>query len=75
MQDNTLHSLEDAFAVFEKVPGTPRWVASPYRRVSKLQLIITLDDLSIFRYWLHKRYELLAKLEQLGPFQFFFTLR
>ena len=40
---------EDAFSVFEKLPGTPK-------------------------YWQQKRYELLAKLEQLGPFQFFFTL-
>ena len=27
-----------------------------------------------FRYWQKKRYEVIAKLEQLGPFQFFFTL-
>ena len=26
------------------------------------------------RYWQQKRYKVLAKLEQLGPFQFFFTL-
>ena len=26
------------------------------------------------RYWLQQRYQVLAKLEQLGPFQFFFTL-
>ena len=26
------------------------------------------------KYWLNKRYELLAKLENLGAFQFFFTL-
>ena len=26
------------------------------------------------RYWQKKRYEVIAKLEQLGPFQFFFTL-
>ena len=27
-----------------------------------------------FRYWQQRRYDVLAKLEQLGPFQFFFTL-
>merc|ERR1712020_734017 len=27
-----------------------------------------------FRYWQQRRYEVLAKLKQLGPFQFFFTL-
>ena len=27
-----------------------------------------------FRYWQQRRYEVVAKLEQLGPFQFFFTL-
>ena len=27
-----------------------------------------------FRYWQKRRYEVIAKLEQLGPFQFFFTL-
>ena len=26
------------------------------------------------KYWQQKRYELVAMLEQLGPFQFFFTL-
>ena len=44
-----LLELHDSFAVFEKIPGTPK-------------------------YWLNKRYELLAKLENLGAFQFFFTL-
>ena len=44
-----LLELNDSFAVFEKIPGTPK-------------------------YWLNKRYELLAKLENLGAFQFFFTL-
>ena len=27
-----------------------------------------------FRYWMQRRHEVVAKLEQLGPFQFFFTL-
>ena len=45
----SLHQLEDAYSVFDNVPGT-------------------------VRYWQQKRYEVLAKLEQLGPFQFFFTL-
>ena len=44
-----LLELHDSFAVFDKIPGTPK-------------------------YWLNKRYELLAKLENLGAFQFFFTL-
>ena len=42
-------SLEDAFDVFKKIPGTPN-------------------------FWKTRRFELIAKLEQLGPFQFFFTL-
>ena len=34
-----------------------------------------LDNIpGTFRYWQQRRYEVLAKLEQLGPFQFFFTL-
>ena len=45
----SLQQLEDAFSVFDNIPGT-------------------------VRYWQQKRYEVLAKLEQLGPFQFFFTL-
>ena len=49
MIDGTLYQLEDAFSVFNNVPGT-------------------------VRYWQQKRFEVLAKLEQLGPFQFFFTL-
>ena len=44
-----LLELHDSLAVFDKIPGTPK-------------------------YWLNKRYELLAKLENLGAFQFFFTL-
>ena len=27
-----------------------------------------------FRYWVQKRYEIIAKIEQLGPFNLFFTL-
>ena len=49
MVEGSLQQLEDAFSVFDNVPGT-------------------------VRYWQQKRYEVLAKLEQLGPFQFFFTL-
>ena len=55
-----------------------------YRRgkVGKDGRLTNLEDAScIFdsqpgsdRYWLKRRYEVLAKLEQLGPFQLFFTL-
>ena len=47
--EGSVQQLEDAFSVFENIPGT-------------------------VKYWQQKRYEVLAKLEQLGPFQFFFTL-
>ena len=44
--------------------------------------LLTLDDgfymfdkvPGSFRYWVQKRYEIIAKIEQMGPFQFFFTL-
>jgi len=48
-QKRTLSAMQDAFSVFEKIKGTPK-------------------------YWQQARYEMLAKLEQHGPFQFFFTL-
>ena len=47
--ENRLTNIEDGFAVFDKILGTPR-------------------------YWQQKRYEVIARLEQLGAFQFFFTL-
>ena len=47
--DNKILQIDDAFNVFQKISGTPK-------------------------YWLQKRYEIMARLEQLGPFHFFFTL-
>ena len=49
LSHGNLLQLDDSFAVFDKIPGTPK-------------------------YWLNKRYELIAKLENLGAFHFFFTL-
>ena len=46
---HVVYQLEDPCAVFEKIPGTPK-------------------------YWQRVRYEIIAKLENLGPFQIFFTL-
>ena len=46
---HAVYQLEDPCAVFEKIPGTPK-------------------------YWQRARYEIIAKLENLGPFQIFFTL-
>ena len=43
----TMH-LKDAFSVFRKIPGTPK-------------------------YWQQKKYNLLAMINVLGPFQWFFT--
>ena len=65
------HSLEKAMNI-------------SYRRgkVGKDGKLTNLEDASCMfdsqpgsdRYWLKRRYEVLAKLEQLGPFQIFFTL-
>ena len=50
-------------------------------KVVNNQLVPLQDPFSVFdkipgtpRYWLQRRYEVLARVEQLGPFQLFFTL-